>query len=84
MVSYNEDMPDRLYETLTKLPKKNLINLMWTALDEMQAYNGRSRTTCLMLAMGNAVESKESESGGTKYRIKSLAELKRETETMGL
>jgi hypothetical protein len=77
-------MDDKLYEILTKLPRRNLIHLMWDALDEMQAYNGRSRQECIMLAVGNAAESKEHESTGEiSYRIKSLAELKRSTHYMG-
>ena len=35
-----------------KLPKSNIVNLMWGALDEMQAYNGRSRQEYILLAMG--------------------------------
>ena len=76
-------MDDRLYEILTKIPRKNLIHLMWQALDEMKAYNGRSRQECIMLAIEPASESKEREDGIISYKIKSLAELKRVTENMG-
>jgi inosine/xanthosine triphosphate pyrophosphatase family protein len=37
-----------------------------------------------MLAMGNAAETKEAETGRMSHRIKSLAKLKRNTESMGL
>ena len=77
-------MNDKLYELLLKLPRKNLINLMWEALDEMQSYNGRSRFDCIMLAIEDATESEEKDNGNISYKIKSLAELKRSTETMGL
>jgi|GEM_PF-6773429 len=77
-------MDEKLYEMLEKLPRNNLIHLMWQALDEMQAWNGRSRQECIMIAMGSAVESKEKDDGTTKYKIKSLAELKRQTHNMGL
>jgi len=77
-------MNDKLYEMLTKLPRRNLIHLMWGALDEMQTYNGRSRQQCIMLAIGNAAESEEQKNGTMKYKVKSLAELKRVTHNMGL
>lgn len=78
-------MNDKLYETLTKLPRRNLIHLMWDALDEMQVWNRRSRQECIMLALGDSVEGKENEkTGNMSWRIKSLAEVKRQTENMGL
>jgi len=45
-------MTDALYEKLTKLPRKNLIALMWEALDYMQEWNGRTRTHCICKALG--------------------------------
>lgn len=45
-------MNEQLYERLMQLPPENLISLMMMALDEMQAYNGRSRTHCIMTAIG--------------------------------
>ena len=75
-------MNDKLYEILLKLPRKNLIHLMWGALDEMQSYNGRSRQECIMQGMG--AKEKQKEDGTYKYVIESLAELKRNTENMGL
>lgn len=50
------------------LPKKNVINLMYTALDEMRSYNGKSITECLVLAMGGEyVYDDEKET--YKYRL---------------
>jgi len=43
---------DKLYDYLLHLPRRNLVNLMLHALDEMQAYNGRSFTFCIMEGMG--------------------------------
>jgi hypothetical protein len=77
-------MNNKLYEMLTKLPRRNLIHLMWAALDEMQAYNGRSSQECIMLAIEGAIEVKEKKNGQMLYKIKSLAELKRVTHNMGL
>ena len=42
---------DRLYEMLLLLPRRNLLNLMLMALDEMQAYNGKSRGAAIMEAL---------------------------------
>lgn len=71
-------MDEKLYQLLLKLPKENIVNLMWEALDEMQSYNGRSRQTCIMLAMD------ATEVGEGKRKLPSLAEIKRSTENMGL
>ena len=75
-------MNEKLYEILEKLPRKNLINLMWEALDYMQGFNGRSRTDCITMAMGAEVE--ETKEGRIKYTIKSLKQVKENTESMGL
>ncbi len=75
-------MDDRLYEVLEKLPRKNLIHLMWEALDYMSQWNGRSRQECILMGMG--AEPKTNEKGRTSYRVQSLAEVKRNTESMGL
>jgi hypothetical protein len=71
-------MDDRLYDLLLKLPRKNLIHLMWDALDEMQAYNGRSKTHCVATAMGLKPDNSEP----TKWKVTSLAEIKRHTENL--
>ena len=75
-------MNDALYENLMKLPKSNIIALMWAALDEMQAYNGRTRTFCIVEAAGGEVV--EGEDGRTKYRLPSVAKMKENTNSMGL
>jgi hypothetical protein len=78
-----DELSDKLYEILIKLPRKNLVNIMWGALDEMQAYNGRSRQGCILEAMG--AEKETSESGNFKYKLpKTLTKIKRNTDTMGL
>ena len=65
-----------------KLPKQNLINLMWEALDHMQAYNGRSRTTCICMAMD--CEEVEKDNGTVAFKPPSLKQVKENTENMGL
>lgn len=75
-------MNDKLYTLLEKLPRQNLIHLMWDALDEMQAYNGRTRTTCICMAMG--ANEKVDENGKSRYSIKSIKDLKEHTKNMGL
>ena len=69
---------DKLYEYILKLPKKNLLNLMLSAIDEMQSYNGRSVTGCIALAM----DAKEKDEG--KWTLPSLKELKKDTENCPL
>jgi hypothetical protein len=64
-----------------KLPKKHILNLMWEALDEMQSYNGRSKQTCILIAM-NAEEHEDFKKGGSSWKLPSMAKLKRDTETM--
>ncbi len=71
-------MDDKIYDLLLKLPKKNLINLMWDALDEMQAYNGRSRQYCILSVIG----AEEVNDG--KWRIPKITAIKRNTDSMGL
>jgi hypothetical protein len=78
-----DEMSDKLYELLMKLPKKNLINLMWGALDEMQAYNGRSRKSCILEAMG-AEYIENMKTGGVKYKLPKFKEIREITENMGL
>ena len=65
-------MNEKLYELLLKLPRRNLLNLMLVALDEMQSYNGRSAAVCILLAVG-ATEDEE-ESG--RWRLPSLAQIR--------
>jgi hypothetical protein len=37
---------------LSKKNNQEMYDLMWDALDNMQAYNGRSKFTCIAMAMG--------------------------------
>jgi len=76
-------MSDKLYEYLMKLPRKNLIALLYEALDSMQAYNGRSRTQCICMALGFK-EEKVKNDGNLRWRYIPLAEVKRNTDSMGL
>ena len=72
-------MDDRLYNLILKLPKANIIHLMYKALDEMQCFNGRSCQTRTLEAMG----AEEVQIGScVKHRLPTLAELRRNTETM--
>lgn len=71
-------MDHKLYNILLKLPRKNLIHLMWESLSEMQSYNGRSRTECIAIAMNADLNS------NGKYSTPSLAKLKEITNNMGL
>ena len=72
-------MDDKLYDLLMKLPKKNLINVVWSALDSMQSYNGRSRTFCVMDSLGvqpnNDMEN--------TWKMPTVKEAKKNTNDMG-
>ena len=45
------EINDKLYVFLKDLPSDVLLNVMLSALDEMQSYNGRTMTRCIMQAM---------------------------------
>lgn len=71
-------MDDKLYELLMKLPRKNLISVMMQALDEMQAWNGRTRLHCICIALG--CEEKMQNDGSQSYKVPSLKEIKENTD----
>jgi len=76
-------MDDQVYELLEKLPRRNLIHLMWEALDNMQGYNGQTRQGCILEAMG--AEKMDNERGTFSYRLpKTFKLIKEHTESMGL
>jgi hypothetical protein len=70
-------MDDKLYELLLKLPKKNLINLMCNALDEMKIYNGRSINDCICTALGCEEMEKN---GRLCWKIPNMKTIKEMTE----
>lgn len=70
-------MSDALYEILMKLPKKNIINLMFEALDDMQSWNGRTRMFCVLNNIG--ATGTETETGSYKWEMPTVAEAKRST-----
>lgn len=49
MKTYTESELRKKFEWLTK---NEQINVLWSALDIMQQYNGRARWTCIFMAMG--------------------------------
>ena len=76
-------MNDQVYELLEKLPRKNLIHLMWGALDIMQGYSGKTRQGCVLEALG--AEVIQTDEGSWSYRLpKTLKQIKENTESMGL
>ena len=75
-------MNDKLYDILAKLPRRNLINLMWEALDIKHSYNTRQGT--ILEAMGAKARTNE-KTGGVQYRLPStLKEIKENTNNLGL
>ena len=76
-------MDEQVYELLEKLPRKNLINLMWEALDIMQGNGTRTRQGCILEAMGSAIM--DNDRGTFSYKLpKTFKEIKENTESMGL
>ena len=65
-----------LHEVMEKLTKDELISLVYTSLDNMQAYNGRTREWCILDAMG-AVEA---ESEGA-WKLPKLEDIKKKLES---
>ncbi len=61
------NISDTLYERIERLPKTVIFNLMLSALDEMQSYNGQSCGSAICRAMG--AEEKENEEGRTYWKI---------------
>jgi len=72
-------MDDKLYDFLLKLPRANLIHLMWSALDEMQHYNGQSR----IRAIARTLDARESQSGD-KWILPTLRKVREDTDSIGL
>lgn len=70
-------MDDKLYDILMKLPKANIINLMEGSLDYMQGYNGRSRQTCILEALG--ADEYENEEGKISWKLPTQKEMKKYT-----
>jgi hypothetical protein len=62
------DISDKLYTWLQSLSKEKVIEVLLGALDEMQSYNGNSKTTCIMRAAG-ATEV-EDKNGKLRWCIK--------------
>ncbi len=72
-------MSERLHEFLMKMPRANLIGLLYNSLDVMQGYNGHSRWFCIQAALGS--DLKELDSGGWSAKYPTLADAKRNNET---
>lgn len=64
MKNYNGDQVLEKFNSLTKDEK---INVLDSAIDYMQSYNGRSKLTCIALAMG----FENTEGGWTTFTLKS-------------
>ena len=69
-----EDISENVYQLLLKLPKKNLINVMGEALENMQTYNSRSIQECILLALGGKYNENDN-----RWRMPSLRKIKEMT-----
>ena len=59
-------MDEKLYNFIMKLPKENIVNLMFMSLDEMKYYNGQTKKSAVLRALG---------SEGNKVSLKEAKEL---------
>lgn len=60
------EITPKLTARLMQEHKGDLIDIMAEAIDLMQAYNGRSVTYCIVMALGGSAE--EREDGSTRYK----------------
>ena len=70
-------MTDLLYNYLMKLPKHHLVCLMWNALDEMESWNGQSKTSAITRALGGEVDQET----GRRFRLPSIKQAKEMSDT---
>jgi len=68
---------DKLERLLKELPKTHLIHLMYSALDIMQGYNGRSIEACILESLG--AKGTENNDGSWTWEMPSLKEAKENT-----
>lgn len=52
-------MSEKVFKLLEKFTKNELIDLMYSALDEMQSYNGRTKLFCIMTALGAKLDEEK-------------------------
>lgn len=62
------DLPTNIHDHLMQLPKEEVIDIMSDALDQMQIWNGRSITFCVVTSIPSATY-RDREEGGIEYRL---------------
>lgn len=68
------DINDELYNYIYKLPKRAAIELLLSAIDEMQSYNGQSQTSAICHAMGaEMLETSE----GNRWKLPPITQTKK-------
>lgn len=48
---------EKLLDRFEKMSNKNKVEVLYTAIDYMQEYNGRSISDCIVLAMGGGMKA---------------------------
>lgn len=71
-----DGLSDNMHAFLDKLPKEAMKNLLIAALDEMEGYNGQSKTSAICRAIN--AEEIPNENGTNSWKLPSLASLKRD------
>lgn len=69
-------MDEKLYDYLLKLPRANLVHTMIEALDLMQQHNGRTRSFCILTAIG----AKHKTHAGGNWILPTITDAKKNTE----
>ena len=62
------EISDTLYDYLMKMDKQDLLNTMLNAVDIMQAWNGKSVTASIMIALG--ADEIEDDNGNLRWVLK--------------
>lgn len=71
-----DGISDRLHALLDKLTKNALKNLLIAALDEMEGYNGQSKTSAICRAIG-AEEIDDEDDGSISWKLPSHASIQK-------
>lgn len=59
-----------IVKVYNRLPNKVKLELLWEALDIMNAYNGRTKWACIIIAMGYEQDTIEVEGSKEEYYVK--------------
>ncbi len=67
------DLPEWLFAYLMQMSKEKVIQVMTDALDQMQEWNGRTMTYCIVSSIEGATCT-ETDTGGWKYSLPKIVD----------